>query len=74
MVDDKGWDIGASNARENDYWSQVEFPEMWVCPTCGLRKDEHQQRRRMGETTPHNQHAWVEWVKRTDFTPITPLA
>lgn len=42
---ERHYDIDDSN-RDNDiYWSQVHFPQFWVCAQCGIVKDDHRARK-----------------------------
>ena len=53
---DKPYDIGESNARENDYWSQVHFPQLWICARCGITKDS--EGAKMACSPDEKQHDW----------------
>jgi hypothetical protein len=37
------YDIGDSNTREDEFWSQVHFPQFWRCSRCGITKDVRQK-------------------------------
>ena len=58
---ERGWDVGASNNRENTYWSQVHFPQFWVCTRCDITKDDPRAKQ---ACVAQGESPWHEW-KRT---------
>lgn len=52
------YDIAASNARENDYWSQVHFPQLWRCARCGITKDDPRARQACAALGGAYHHDW----------------
>ena len=52
------YDVAASNERENAYWSQVHFPQLWACTRCEIRRDHPRAKQACVALGDSPYHAW----------------